>query len=259
MSSAAESNDLLVERRAGVMVLTFNRPQLRNALSLAGSKRMVAALAELDDDPGLGAAVLTGSGGHFCSGMDLKAFLTGERPYVDGHGYAGLTERAPQKPLIAAVEGYALAGGFEAALACDMIVASTTARFGLPEVKRGIVAAAGGLMRLPQRIPYHLAMQYALTGDMMSAERAVQFGLVNELVEPGKALDAALQLAARILANGPLAVAASKRIISESRTWPASEMFQRQREWVDPVFASEDAREGSQAFIEKRPPRWNGR
>lgn len=259
MTSDSNQVDLLVERRGPVLVLTFNRPHLRNALSLAGSKRMVAALQELDDDAALGVAVLTGAGGHFCSGMDLRAFLEGERPNVEGHGYGGLTERPTRKPLIAAVEGYALAGGFEAALACDMIVASTTARFGLPEVKRGIVAAAGGLMRLPQRIPYHIAMQYVLTGDMMIAERAAQLGLVNELVEPGHALDAALRLAARVLENGPLAVAASKRIVSESRTWPASEMFLRQQELVEPVFASEDAREGSRAFVEKRAPRWTGR
>jgi enoyl-CoA hydratase len=239
--------------------LTFNRPEVRNAMSLAGSKRMVAALEELDSDDKLGAAVLTGAGGNFCSGMDLKAFLRGERPYVEGHGYAGLTERSPRKPLIAAVEGYALAGGFEAALACDLIVASTSAWFGLPEVKRGIVAAAGGLMRLPRRIPYHIAMQCALTGDTISAERAAQFGLVNELVEPGQALDTAMELAQRIPGNGPLAVAVSKRVVSESGDWSSAEMFHRQAPIVGPVFGSEDAGEGARAFAERRAPRWTGR
>ena len=256
---STDHDDLLVEQRGAILVLTFNRPEVRNALSLAGSRRMVAALEELDHNDALFAAVLTGAGGNFCSGMDLKAFLRGERPYVEGHGYAGLTEKSPRKPLIAAVEGYALAGGFEAALACDLIVASTSACFGLPEVKRGIVAAAGGLMRLPRRIPYHIAMQLALTGDTLDAESAARYGLINELVGPGQALEAALALAQRILRNGPLAVAASKRIVSESADWHSSEMFARQAPIVGPVFGSEDAAEGSRAFAEKRPPRWTGR
>lgn len=257
-TSTKTTEDLLVERRGQILVLTFNRPDARNALTLAGSRRMVEALQELDGDETLRAGVLTGAEGHFCSGMDLKAFLRGERPYVEGHGYGGLTEKAPRKPLIAAVEGYALAGGFEAALACDMIVASTTARFGLPEVKRGLVAAAGGLLRLPRRIPYQIAMQCALTGDMLSAERAAQLGLVNELVEPGHALSTALKLAECIALNSPLAVEASKRIISASRDWLETDMFDRQAGIAAPVFASEDAQEGARAFAEKRSPRWSG-
>lgn len=253
------SDDLLVERMGAILVLTFNRPKVRNALSLAGSERMVSALQELDQNEELRVAILTGVGGHFCSGMDLKAFLRGERPYVEGYGYGGLTERPPRKPLIAAVEGYALAGGFEMALACDLIVASESARFGLPEAKRGIVAAAGGLMNLPRRIPYHIAMQYALTGDLMTAERAVQLGLVNELVKPGQALGAAMELARRILENSPLSVAVSKQVVSQSREWPLSEMFVRQSLLVDSIFSSEDAREGASAFAEKRLPRWTGR
>jgi enoyl-CoA hydratase len=255
----ASQEDLLVERRGAVLLLTFNRPHARNALTLAGARRMVAALKELDDDPELRVAVLAGAGGNFCSGMDLKAFLHGERPYVEGYGYAGFTERAPHKPMIAAVEGYALAGGFEAALACDIIVASREAKFGLPEVKRGLVAAAGGLMRLPRRIPYHIAMQHVLTGEMMSAQSAAHWGLVNELVEPGGALAAAMTLAKRISENAPLAVMASKHVVSESGSWQVDDMFERQANFIDHVFHSEDAQEGSKAFAEKRLPCWAGR
>ena len=251
--------DLLVERRGGTLIISFNRPQARNALTLAGSLLMVKALDELDSDPTLGAAVLTGVGSHFCSGMDLKAFTLGDIPYIEGRGYGGLSERSPRKPLIAAVEGYALAGGFEMALCCDLIVASTTARFGLPEVKRGLVAAAGGVMRLPQRVPYYAAMEMILTGDPIDAQRAAQFGLVNQLVEPGQALESALRLAQRILANSPMGVTTSKRLVAESRTWPLAEMFERQRPIVDSVFTSQDAQEGALAFAEKRAPQWRNR
>lgn len=253
------TDELKVERQDGILLLTFNRPEARNAMTLAMSKAMVAALDELDSNPALSVAVVTGAGGNFCSGMDLKGFLKGERPSVPGRGFGGLTQSAPKKPLIAAVEGYALAGGFEAVLACDLIVASREARFGLPEVKRGLVASAGGLMRLPGRMPYHIAMQYALTGDMMTAERAAQFGLVNELVEPGQALDGALKLARAILANGPLAVQASKRIVVESRDWDTAEMFDRQGPIAAPIFETEDAKEGARAFAEKRAPVWKAR
>lgn len=257
--TASTTDELLVERQDGVLLLTFNRPEARNAMTLAMSQAMVAALDMLDSDPALRVAVVTGAGGNFCSGMDLKGFLKGERPSVPGRGFGGLTQSAPKKPLIAAVEGYALAGGFEAVLACDLVVASRAARFGLPEVKRGLVASAGGLMRLPDRIPYHVAMQYALTGDMLEAERAAQFGLVNELTEPGQALAGALRLARSILANGPLAVQVSKRILVESRDWPAAEMFERQGPIAAPIFETDDAKEGARAFAEKRPPVWQAR
>lgn len=253
------TTELKVERLDGILLLTFNRPEARNAMTLAMSQAMVAALDQLDADPALRVAVVTGAGGNFCSGMDLKGFLKGERPSVPGRGFGGLTQSAPKKPLIAAVEGYALAGGFEAALACDLVVASRTAQFGLPEVKRGLVASAGGLMRLPDRVPYHVAMQYALTGDLLGAERAAQFGLVNELTEPGQALDGALGLARRILANGPLAVQASKRILVESRDWPSAEMFDRQGPIAAPIFETDDAKEGARAFAEKRAPVWQAR
>ena len=250
---------VLVERDAGVMTITISRPEVRNAIDEETARGLAAALEELDPDPVLRAAVLTGAGGTFCSGMDLRAFLAGERPSIEGRGFAGLVERPPDKPLIAAVEGAAVAGGFEIALACDLIVAAADARFGLPEVKRGLVAAGGGLLRLPRRVPYHLAMEWALTGEYISAERAAQVGLVNRVVEPGTAAACAAELARAIAANGPLAVAATKRIIVESPEWPRAEEFARQRAINEPVRASQDAREGALAFREKRAPRWQGR
>lgn len=248
-----------VERHGGTLVIAINRPARRNAVDRAVSLAVAAAIDELDGDPALTVGILTGRGGTFCSGMDLKAFLEGQRPEVQGRGFGGLTESSPAKPLIAAVEGYALAGGCELALACDMIVAAEDAKFGLPEVKRGLVAGSGGLVRLPQRIPRAIALEYALTGDFMHATTAHRFGLVNHLTPSGGALAGALTLAARIAANGPLAVAMSKRIIVESPAWPAAELWSRQSPLVDAVLATEDAREGALAFTEKRAPRWQGR
>ena len=224
----------------------------------ADFRAMVAALDELDRNPALQAGIITGAGGTFCAGMDLKGFLQGKRPSIPGRGFCGLTQKPPQKPLIAAVEGYALAGGCEMVLACDLIVAANTAKFGLPEVKRGLAAAAGGLLRLPKRLPYHIAMECILTGDMLSAERAHAHGLVNRLTEPGLALDVALQLAQAVAANGPLALIASKRVAQESADWPQAEMFERQAAITAPVFTSQDAREGAAAFAEKRKPVWKG-
>jgi enoyl-CoA hydratase len=252
------SDELLVERRGEVLVLVLNRPQARNAISLSLSEQIATALDELDHSRDIQAAVLTGSGGSFCAGMDLKGFSRGERPVLPGRGFAGLVERPPRKPLIAAVEGYALAGGFEIVLACDLIVASRTAVFGLPEVRRGLTAAAGGLFRLPRRIPYHLAMELVLTGRHWPAEEAAAAGLVNRLVDEGKALDHAVGLAAEVAANAPMALAASKQVVVESAAWPADEAFQRQHDIVDPVRRSEDAQEGARAFAEKRSPVWAG-
>jgi len=213
----------------------------------------------LDSDDSIRVAILTGAGGTFCSGMDLKAFVTGETPNVEGRGFAGLTEATPRKPLIAAVEGYALAGGLELAISCDLIVAADDAKFGIPEVKRGLAAAAGGLIKLPRQIPKRLAMELALTGDFIGAQRAYDIGLINEVVPAGTALDAAKALAARIVANGPLAVAISKQVILQSEDWSADEMWQKQQELTMPVFISEDAIEGSVAFAEKRAPNWKGK
>ena len=257
--STMTSAELLVERRDGILVITMNRPEARNAMTQALAREMATALDQLNDDPALRAGVLTGAGGHFCSGMDLKAFLRGELPRVEGRGFGALTQRPPHKPVIAAVEGYALAGGFEMVLACDLIVASRESKFGLPEVKRGLAATAGGMMRLPRRIPYHVAMQYLLTGDMMPAERAAELGLVNELTAPGAALEAALALGGKLLGNGPLALVAAKRVASESRDWTEAEMFDRQAAYTAEVFASHDAKEGARAFAEKRAPVWTGR
>lgn len=250
---------VVTEERDGVLVVTLNRPEQRNAVNLAVAEGIAAALDRLDGSPQLRAGVLTGAGKGFCAGMDLKAFVAGERPYVAGRGFAGIVQRPPEKPLIAAVEGFAVAGGFEIALCCDLLVAARGARFGIPEVKRGLVAAGGALLRLPRRIPYHLAMEMALTGELVDAARAYEVGLVSRLVEPGEALPAALELAAAVAANGPLALAASKRILVEAPSWPAEALWERQAEIADPVRESEDAREGSLAFAEKRAPVWRGR
>ncbi len=246
------------EVHEGVLVVTINRPHARNAINTLTAQAIGAAMDRLDDDPSLVTGVITGAGGTFCAGMDLKAFLAGERPSIPGRGFAGIVEQPPAKPVIAAVEGYALAGGFEIALACDLIVAADNASFGLPEVKRGLVAAGGGLMRLPRRVPPGLAMEWALTGDLVEAPRAHAVGLVNRLTAPGSALEIALRLARTIAANGPLAVRATKRILVEAPEWPQERMFDLQREISEPVRASEDAREGASAFTEKRAPQWRG-
>ncbi|MEO3799257.1 crotonase/enoyl-CoA hydratase family protein [Nonomuraea sp. B1E8] len=252
------SDEVLVEESGNVAILTINRPKARNAVNGAVARGIAAALDELDARPEISAYVLTGAGGTFCAGMDLKGFLSGDFPVVEGRGFGGLTESPPKKPLVAAVEGYALAGGFEMALACDVIVASSAATFGLPEPKRGLVAGAGGIMRLPRRIPYHVAMEIALTGDHYPASRLYELGLVNRVTEPGAALEGALELAGKIAGNAPLALAATKQVIIESQDWPREEMFKKQGAIINPVFGSKDAMEGAAAFAEKRAPRWKG-
>ncbi len=258
MSETASTSDaVLTEKRDRILIVTINRPEAKNAVNAAVSHGLAAAMDTLDKDPGLSVGILTGAGGTFCAGMDLKAFARGENVAVKGRGL-GFTERPPVKPLIAAVEGYALAGGTELALATDLIVATTDSAFGIPEVKRGLVAAGGGLLRLPQRIPYQIAMELALTGDTLPAQRAHDLGLVNVLAEPGRALDAAIELASRITANGPLAVAATKRVITESWAWSPQDQWREQLKIIIPVFGSKDAKEGAVAFAEKRPPNWTG-
>lgn len=247
-----------LDRTDGILIVTIDRPDARNAVNTATAQAIADAMDLLDDSGDLSAGVLTGAGGTFCAGMDLKAFLAGERPSIGERGFAGLVERPPAKPLIAAVEGYALAGGFEIVLACDLIVAAENATFGLPEVRRGLVAGGGGLMRLSQRLPYHLAMRWALTGAHVPAADAHAAGLVNELVPAGTALNAALDLAREIASNGPLAVRATKQVITSARDWPTAEQFVRQREITEPVRSSADAREGASAFAEKRRPVWRG-
>ena len=255
----AEEVVLRTGREGTTLVITIDRPKARNSVNTAVAQGIADALDELDGDDGLVTGILTGAGGFFSAGMDLKAFLRGERPHIGDRGFAGITQRPPSKPLIAAVEGPALAGGCELALSCDLVVASEEASFGIPEVKRGLAAAAGGLMRLPARIPRTVAMELALTGDPISAADAHRWGLVNRLTAPGGALDGARELAGRIGVNGPLAVRASKQVIVESASWTADEMWERQGRILDPVLASEDAREGAAAFAEKRAPQWTGR
>ena len=252
------SEELLTEVKDGVMVITINRPDAKNAMNKAAAEGIAAALDRLDAEDDLRVAVLTGAGGTFCSGMDLKGFLRGESPSVEGRGFGGVVQQPPEKPLIAAVEGYALAGGLELMIACDLVVASAGAKFGIPEVKRGLVAAAGGVMMLPDQIPERIAMELALTGDFIDAPRAYELGLINRVTD-GDALAGAKELAARIVANGPLAVKVSKQVIKQSRGWPMDERYKRQTQLIAPVFVSEDAREGAAAFAEKRAPNWKGK
>jgi enoyl-CoA hydratase len=253
------SDEVLVERRGAVQVITINRPDARNALDRAVAEGVAAAVDELDADVELRAAVLTGAGGTFSSGMDLKAFLRGETPAIEGRGLCGITRTPPRKPLIAAVEGWALAGGFELVLACDLVVAGRSARFGVPEVKRSLVAAGGAALLLPTRAPYAVALELLLTGEPIDAERAHAVGLVNRVVDEGGALQAAVELATQIAGNGPLAVAATKQIAAATRDWSTDEGWDRQDEITRPVFTSEDAREGAAAFAERRAPVWRGR
>jgi enoyl-CoA hydratase len=249
---------VLTEVSDGVAVITINRPEARNAVNGEVARGIAGAISELDASKDVQVLVLTGAGGTFSAGMDLKGFLSGDSPAFGEGGFGGIVQRPPVKPVIAAVEGYALAGGFELVLACDLVVASEAAKFGLPEVRRSLVAGAGGLLRLPRRIPYHVAMEIALTGEHYPAERLYAAGLVNRLVPAGQALDAARELAGRIALGGPLALIATKRVIIESADWPSDEAFQRQGEIITPVFTSADAREGAMAFAEKRPPVWRG-
>ena len=252
------SEDVLSEVKDGVLVITINRPDAKNAMNKAAAEGIAAALDRLDAEDDLRVAVLTGAGGTFCSGMDLKGFLRGETPFVEGRGFGGLTQKGPAKPIIAAVEGYALAGGLELMISCDLVVASSSAKFGIPEVKRGLAAAAGGLMKLPDQIPHKVAMELALTGDFIDAARAYDLGLVNRVTD-GSAMDGAMDLARAIGANGPLAVRISKQIVEESRAWSLESRWGEQAKLTPLVFASEDAREGAAAFAEKRAPNWKGK
>lgn len=252
----SQGDGVIVESNGSVLVITIDRPQVRNALDLPTVTALAAAIDELDARPEIAVGVLTGAGGHFSSGMDLKAFLaTGQRPEVPGRGL-GFTRTPPRKPLIAAVEGFALAGGFELVLTCDLVVSSDEAVFGFTEVKRGLIAGSGGLLRLPLRIPVGIAMEYALTGRTMPASVAHQWGLVNQLVPAGAALPAALDLAQEIAANAPLSLVVTKELISRG-AHPDDLATARQDELLELIVASDDAKEGAAAFAEKRPPIWN--
>ena len=259
MSDDQAAAAVLTERRGNVLLITLNRPEVRNAVNAALAAGMAEALDELDGDEELSVGVLTGAGGFFCAGMDLGAFVKGESAWFGDRGFAGITQRASRKPLIAAIEGFAVAGGLEIALSCDLIVAASGAKMGIPEVKRSLVAAGGALLRMPRRMPYHVVMELALTGDVLPAERFQELGLVNRVVEPGAAVDTALELAGTLAKNAPLALVATKQILQEQFDWSSGEMWERQGAISGPVFASEDAKEGSAAFKEKREPVWKGR
>jgi len=254
----SEENAVLTEVEDGVLIVTMNRPEAKNAMNKAQAEGIAAAMDRLEADGDLRCAILTGAGGTFCSGMDLKGFLRGERPSIEGRGFGGLTEWTPSKPVIAAVDGYALAGGLELAISCDLIVANAASKFGIPEAKRGLAAAAGGLIKLPRQIPPRIAMELALTGDFIDAARAYDLGLVNRVVE-GPSIEGAKELARAIAANGPLALIASKAVIRQSHTWSDEEMWAKQNAHTMAVFVSADAREGAAAFAEKRKPNWQGK
>ncbi len=253
-----DTAEVFTEVDGGVLIVTINRPEARNAMNKAAAEAISAAMDRLEAEDDLRVAILTGAGGTFCSGMDLKGFLRGESPSVPGRGFGGLSQWTPKKPVIAAVDGYALAGGMELALSCDLIVANANAKFGIPEAKRGLAAAAGGLIKLPRQIPPRIAMELALTGDFIDAKRAYELGFINRIVD-GPAIDGARELAARIAENGPLALIASKAIVRASHEWTEAEMWDKQAAYIAPVFTSSDAREGAAAFAEKRKANWQGK
>jgi enoyl-CoA hydratase len=260
MSTTSEATDLVLhERREGVLTITINRPAQKNAVNHEVALQLASAVDLLDADPELSVGVLTGAGGVFSAGMDLKAFAKGETPVLPGRGFGGLTRAVVGKPLIAAVEGWALGGGFELVLACDLIVAAENARFGCPEVTWGLVAMEGGLVRLPRRLPYHVALRVLLTGESLPAPEAKQYGLVNELTAPGAALHGAHQLAGRVARNAPLALAVTKEVLRATHGLNDSDAFQRQDQLTSGLASSEDAHEGARAFAEKRAPLWHGR
>lgn len=247
---------VLTERRDRVLLITLNRPDQRNAVNAALAAGIGAALDELDGADDLVLGVVTGAGAGFCAGMDLKAFVGGESPYVEGRGFAGITQRASRKPLIAAVEGFAVGGGFEIVLACDLVVASRTATFGLPEVKRGLIPTCGGLFRGPRALPLNVAREMMLTGDSIDAERGHALGLVNTVTEPGGALDGALALAARICACGPNVVRISMQAIDEVVAADDGDDWDATARATHAMVAAPDKDEGMRAFFEKRTPNW---
>ncbi|MFE9994725.1 crotonase/enoyl-CoA hydratase family protein [Streptomyces avermitilis] len=253
------TTEVRTETIGSSLLITIDRPKARNAVNAAVATQLAAAIDQLEADPALRAAVLTGAQGTFSAGMDLKAALAGESPEIPGRGFGGLTRAQTTKPLIAAVEGWAMGGGFELALGCDLIVAADDARFGLPEVGRGLIAAGGGVIRLPKRLPYHLAMELLLTGEPVSGERAGQLGIANRVVAAGETVATALQLAERIAQNAPLALAAVKNLVRAADGAPEEEAFAVQGRLMAALAASADVREGMTAFTERRSPVWQGR
>lgn len=252
------ADTVLTERRGKVLLITLNRPDARNSVNRELAEDMAATLDALDAADDLVVGVVTGAGKGFSAGMDLKGFAAGERPMLEGRGFAGMVERGSRKPLVAAVEGFALAGGLEIALACDLLVAAKGARLGIPEAGVGLFAGAGALLRLPRQMPLNLAMEMALTADPITAERGYELGLVNRLAEPGQAVQVALELAERIARNAPLALLASKQILQEVNGLSNEGFWAYQGPFFDRVFSSADALEGATAFAEKRSPNWTG-
>lgn len=253
------ADTVLTERRGKVLLITLNRPDARNSVNRELAEDMAATLDALDADDDLVVGVITGAGKGFSAGMDLKGFAAGEWPMLEGRGFAGIVERGARKPLVAAVEGFALAGGLEIALACDLLVAAKGARLGIPEAGVGLFAGAGALLRLPRQLPLNLAMEMALTADPITAERGFELGLVNRLAEPGQAVQVAMELAERISRNAPLALLASKQILQEVNGLSNERFWTYQEPFFERVFSSADALEGATAFAEKRPPNWTGR
>jgi len=248
------------ERHGRVEVVRLNRESARNAIDGPTTKALDAIFDELTEDPEVWAVVLTGTGERaFCAGMDLKAFVAGDPDIMSSkNGFGGIAQRRFPKPLIAAVNGAALAGGCELMLSCDLVVAAEHAVFGIPEVKRGLAAAGGGLLRLPKRVPLSVALELALTGDTIDARRAEALGLVNRVVPGDQVVAAAIELAQHICENAPLAVRVSKEILMRSLDLPEDEAWRMNGEKITPVFTSKDAIEGATAFAEKRPPQWRG-
>jgi enoyl-CoA hydratase/carnithine racemase len=256
------ADEVLRERRGNVEILTINRPEARNAINGAVSRAMSSFMDELAEDDDCWVVVVTGSGDKaFSAGMDLKAFSSGEGGDIMGAsgGFAGLTRREFPKPMIAAVNGSALAGGLEVMLSCDLVVAADHAMFGIPEAKRGLIAGAGGLIRLPKRLPLAVALELAMTGDPIDAQRAQALGLVNKVVPGASVLEEALDLAQRIAANAPLAVRYSKSVMRRGAEVPEEEGWKINQDAVGVVFTSADAMEGPVAFAEKRAPNWQGK
>lgn len=253
------ADSVLVAHRGPVTVVTINRPHRRNAVDRPTADAMAGAFAAADVREDCRVVVLTGADTTFSAGMDLVEFgRTGQRPVVPGRGLGGFVQTPPRTPVIAAVEGWALGAGFEMVLGCDLVVAAEDARFGLPEVTRGLAPRGGGAIRLPRRLPYALAMETVLTGRPLTAPVAARHGLVNRLTAPGAALAGALELAGQIAANAPLAVVASTQVVRRTVDWTDAEAFAGQDAFFDPVFASRDAAEGAAAFRERRTPRWKG-
>jgi len=249
------------ERDGHLAIITIDRPEVRNAINGEVSRGIEAAIDTLEDDPSLWVGILAGSGPVFCAGADLKAAVEGRAGEISTTrgGFGGIAARRREKPIIAAVDGAALAGGWEIVLACDLVVASQAARFGIPEVKRGLIAGAGGLFRLARQLPPNIAMELALTGDPINAATASKWGIVNHLTEPGGALAGARLLADRIIVNAPMSVRFSRRAILETRFLDDAQAFQKSAEILAENYATEDYAEGPRAFLEKRAPVWRGR